>query len=74
MPDEITVEELYKLEQSIHNRGECEYVSPHYVLELIDEIKRLRGLPVEKWPKEFLSDEPIAPVEFDFSEILKRRM
>lgn len=73
MAKEFTNNDLYDLEDSVHRGGDCEYHSPHTVLELIDEIKRLRGLPVEKWPEEFLADEPITPVEFDFSEILKRR-
>lgn len=73
MPEEITNNDLYDLEDSVHRGGDCQYWAPHNLLELIDEIKRLRGLPVEKWPAEFLPAESIAPVEFDFSGILRKR-
>lgn len=70
---EFSDNDLYELEESVHRGGDCEYWAPHNILELIDEIKRLRGLPVEKWPEEFLPAEPLAPVEFDFSDIFGRR-
>ena len=62
----ITKEEILEFEQ-VCWKDELEHWSPHVVLDLIDEIKRLNGWEI--LPRPWDSKAPIRPVEFDFSEV-----
>jgi hypothetical protein len=68
MYDITTNKDLLELEKAVWE-DECEHWSPHLVLDLIDEIKRLRGWKILRRPENFQPDPPLKPVEFDFSEL-----
>lgn len=60
--------ELLDLEQSCWEDS-LEYIPPCVVLDLVDEIKRLRGWKILERPEDFQGDPPLKPVHFDFREL-----